>query len=146
MKFRVINLTGTPVTNGPIQIDGVSLLQDNQKIGEIEEEALNYLIEHRKELQILKFVDESHRKDGSLAQVNLYVALKNQIKNHFSIVKVIYYGVVMLAALISMLFSLMDQSPIWITLLFFLVLLSSSYLLFDYLNQHNKLERFKKHE
>lgn len=146
MKFRVINLTGTPVTDGPIQIDGVSLLQENQKIGEIEEEALNYLIEHRKELQILKFVDESLRKDGSLAQVNLYVALKNQIKNHFSIVKVVYYGVVMLAALISMLFSLMDQSPIWITLLFFLVLLSSSYLLFDYLNQHNKLERFKKHE
>lgn len=146
MKFKVNNLSGHLVNDGPIQIDGHDLYQQNQRIGSIDDEAMNYLIKNRNDLQILKFVDEKLNQQNQLESVSLFVSLKptvydrNKIKK-FSWVKTIYYGVVIVASLISLVLSIFYQSNLWVILFFGLVLFSSSFLLYDYLKSMGVLER-----
>lgn len=146
MKFKVNDLTGQLVDNGPIEIDGHDLYQQGQRIGSIDDEGMNYLIKNRKDLQILKFVDERVNQKNELEAVNLFVSLKptvydqNKIKK-FSWVKTIYYGVVIVTSLISLILSVFYQTNLWVVLFFGLVLFSSSFLLYDYLKSIGYLER-----
>lgn len=146
MKHQVYDLTGQLVDDSSIDIDGLDLKQHGNKIGSISEETLDYLIKNRKNLQIFKFVEPQMSTEGQLIDVKVLTTLKDDLKKprRFRMIMVVYYGLVFIAGLISLIFSIVDNSITWIKIFFFLVVVSSAYLLFDYLNEFNKLERFKK--
>lgn len=142
MKHKVVDLTGIVPDNGSIDIDGLDLLQKGQKIGSIQEETLTYLIENRNDLQILKFIEPQVTKEGVLVDVKLFSTLKSDLVNvkQFSYLRVIYYGVVMLASGILLLFSLFYETEWWMTLFILLTFLSGAFLLVDYLKQHGRIK------
>lgn len=146
MKLKVYDLSGEDVSNGPIQIDKNDLLQDSVRIGSLDDEGLGYLIDQRKNLKELRFVDAKYDENKNLVDVNLFVGLldvnkKLKQSNKFSWIKVIYYGLVILASMISIVYSWMAETPIWIIIFFFAVLFSSTYLLIDYLAQKGVFEK-----
>lgn len=144
MKFEVKDLSGIMIDDSPIQLEEQDLYQNKQRIGTLSDEGLDYLIENRNDLLLLKFVEPLTSTDGQLIDVKLFVSLKHQKEKRFRWIKVAYYGFVIIASLISFFVSLFGDTSIWLILFFFIVLLSSTYLLIDYLNEFGYLERLKK--
>lgn len=146
MKHPVYELTGIVPNDGPIQIEGLDLLQNGQKIGSMSDETLSYLIENRKDLQIMKFIEPQVTKEGFLVDVKLFTTLTSDLKQikSFSFLKVLYYGLVIIAAAVSLLYAMFYGATWWMKLFLVLTLLSSSYLLYDYLKEHGRLEKHDK--
>lgn len=146
MKHKVINLSGAVPDNTPIRIEKYDLYQNDVRIGSIEEETLNYLIENRNELQIIKFIEPNVTKEGRCVDIKLFTKLKSELSpmKKFSLIKVIYYSLVMIASLISFVISLFYESSIWVYGFFVATFLSASYLLYEYLKEHGRLPKYVK--
>ncbi|HHX52316.1 MAG TPA: hypothetical protein GX703_02240 [Erysipelothrix sp.] len=143
MKHKVHDLTGIVPDNGPIQIDGLDLLQNGEKIGSMDDETLDYLVENRKNLQILKFIEPQVTREGQLVDVKLFSTLKTDLieGKQFSVLKVIYYGLVIIASSIFLLYTIVYGTVWWIYLFLGLTLLSGIVLLYSYLKEHGRLDK-----
>lgn len=147
MKFDLTQLTGAKPTKGPIEVNNKKLYQENVEIATLSQEALNYLIAHRKELALLRFSDIVINKKGKCVSLKLNVKLQSDIAptgETFNWFKVAYYVLIMITSLIFLIFSLIYQERLMLNILLILVFASSTYLLVDYLNSKGKLERWLK--